>query len=317
MHQLRLLLALFLFTFVVAGCNGEENPDQLETATSGAFEFVADEELRPVIDSLIQGFMLENPKTKVTVRYSSAGEAMQALLNEQTRLAVVARFLTPLEQELLTTNQLTLPEYEVAQSAVAVIAAADNPINSLSLKDLRALIRNDAKNWVDLKNSEFLGNRPSGFITKVLPPFYSSTEHLLDSLFLEPKAYQQGSIRRFTTSDSIITYVAANPHTLGFISAAWLDQLQKSGDSSVKAIALMPDDSAFKPADEPVMLHLAYIHQGLYPLTNRVNAYSFDSPNTLPRGLVAYMTTAHGQIVFKNHGVLPRTQIIRIVPNRQ
>jgi hypothetical protein len=93
--------------------------------------------------------------------------------------------------------------------------------------------------------------------------------------------------------------------------------LQKSGDASVKAVAIMPDDSNTKMSDEPIMLHLAYIHQGLYPLTSRVNAYSFDSPNTLPRGLIAYMTTAHGQIVFKNHGVLPRTQIIRIVPNKQ
>lgn len=298
------------------GCKGEDAAVQLETATAGTFEFIADEELRPVLDSLIQGFMLENPRTKITIKYASAGEAIEALLTERSRLAIVSRFLTPLERDLLKEHGLTLPEYEVAQNAVACIVSESNPMNVLSMKDLRALVRNEAKNWIDLKNSEFLGDRPGGFITKVLPPYYSSTEHLLDSMFLQPGAYQQGSIRRFVTSDSIIRYVAANPHTIGFISAPWLDHLQKTGDSSVKAISLMPDDSSMKMSDEPIMLHLAYIHQGLYPLTNRVNAYSFDSPNTLPRGLIAYMTTAHGQIVFKNHGVLPRTQIIRIVPNR-
>jgi phosphate transport system substrate-binding protein len=314
---MRLFLTLFLFSALALGCKSDADDVQLETATAGTFEFVADEELRPVLDSLIQGFMLENPKTKVSIKYASAGEALEALLNEKSRLAVVSRFLTPLEQELLKENGLTLPEYEVAQNAVAVIVSEDNPLNTFSMKDLRALIRNESKNWIDMKNSEFLGSRPAGFVTKVLPPYYSGTEHLLDSVFLEPKTYQQGSIRRFVTSDSIIRYVAANPHTIGFISAPWLDRLQKSGDSSVKAVAIMPDDSNTKMSDEPIMLHLAYIHQGLYPLTNRVNAYSFDSPNTLPRGLIAYMTTAHGQTVFKNHGVLPRTQIIRIVPNKQ
>jgi phosphate transport system substrate-binding protein len=313
----RLLFSLCLFTIFLFGCKGEEDSEQLETATAGTFEFIADEELRPVLDSLIQGFMLENPRTKVTIKYASAGEAIEALLTERSRLAIVARFLTPLEQDLLKQNGLTLPEYEVAQNAVACIVSENSPLNVLSMKDLRALIRNEAKNWVDFSHSEFLGSKPPGFITKVLPPFYSGTEHLLDSIFLEPKVYQQGSIRRFVTSDSIVKYVATNPHTIGFISAPWLDRLQKTGDSSVKAIPLMPDDSGMKHSDEPIMLHLAYIHQGLYPLTNRVNAYSFDSPNTLPRGLIAYITTAHGQVVFKNHGVLPRTQIIRIVPNQQ
>lgn len=314
---IRRYLFLLALCSLFVSCKNDADEAQLETATAGTFEFTADEELRPALDSLIQGFMLENPKTKISIKYTSAGEAIEALLNEKSRLAIVARFLTPLEQELLKQNGLTLPEYEVAQNAVAVIVSENNPINTLSMKDLRALIRNEAKNWVDLKNSEFLGSRPAGFVTKVLPPYYSGTEHLLDSVFLDAKTYQQGSIRRFVTSDSIIKYVAANPHTIGFISAPWLDQLQKSGDSSVKAVSIMPDDSNTKMSDEPIMLHLAYIHQGLYPLTNRVNAYSFDSPNTLPRGLIAYMTTAHGQIVFKNHGVLPRTQIIRIVPNKQ
>ncbi len=314
---MRLFLTLLLFSALVIGCKNDADEVQLETATAGTFEFVADEELRPVLDSLIQGFMLENPKTKVSVRYASAGEALEALLNEKSRLAVVSRFLSPLEQELLKENGLSLPEYELAQNAVAVIVSEDNPLNTVSMKDLRALIRNDAKNWVDLKNSEFLGSRPAGFITKVLTPYHSGTEYLLDSVFLDDKAYQQGSIRRFVTSDSIIRYVAANPHAIGFISSPWLDRIQKNGDSSVKAIAIMPDDSNTKMTDEPIMLHLAYIHQGLYPLTSRVNAYSFDSPNSLPRGLIAYMSTAHGQIVFKNYGVLPRTQIIRIVPNKQ
>lgn len=313
---MRRYLFLLLLVFVSAGCGSNQQEEGLETATSGTFEFIADEELRPAIDSLIQGFMLENPRTKVTVRYASAGKALEELLNENTRFVIVARHLTQLEQDLLKKYNLSLPEYDMAQNSVAVVVAANSPLATMSMRDLRSLIRNDVKSWTDLKHSEFEGGRPPGVITKVLPPFYSSTEHLLDSIFLDANIYQQGSIRRFETTDSIISYVAKNQHTVGFIAASWLDKLQRSGDTSIKAIPLMLDDSAGSQMDQPISLHLAYVHQGVYPLTNRVNGYTFDVPNTLPRGILAYAMTAHGQTVFKEHNILPRTQIIRIVPNR-
>jgi phosphate transport system substrate-binding protein len=314
MKRLSFLILFFLFT--ASGCSDKKAEENLETATSGTMEFIADEELRPAIDSMVKGFMLENPRTKVTVRYASAGKALEELLNENTRFVVVSRGLTQLEQELLKKYNLSLPEYDMAQNAVAVIVSANNPLSALSMRDLKSLVRNEFKDWSDLKYSEFEGGRPPGVLTKVLPPFYSSTEHLLDSLFLDPNVYQQGSIRRFEASDSIISYVSQNEHTLGFIGSSWLDRLQKSGDLTVKAIPLLLDDTSRQTADQPIMLHLAYVHQGLYPLTSRVNGYTFDVPNTLPRGFLAYAMTAHGQTVFKNHNILPRTQIIRVVPNR-
>jgi phosphate transport system substrate-binding protein len=309
-----ILCAALAFTVLAIGCGGESNAPQLETATSGTFEFVADEELRPAIDSLVAGFMSENKRAKVTVRYTSAGQAVEDLLNEKTRLVIVARFLSPLERQLLTNHNLSLPEYDIAQNAVACIVSAKNALTEISWEDLEAVVRNDAKQWSDLKTSSFEGGR-GGPIIKCLPPFHSSTEYLLDTLFLQPNAVQQGTIRRFTTTDSIIAQVRNEPNAIGFIGSSWLQRLEKQGDTTIKAIPIIPKGGAGD--GQAIMLHLAYVHQGLYPLTNRVNGYTFDSPNTLPRGLLAYAMTSHGQAVFKNHNILPRTQIIRIVPNRR
>lgn len=311
MRVISSVLALALVALM--GCGGESSDPQLETATRGTFEFVADEELRPAVDSLVAGFMSENKNAKITVRYASAGQAIEDLLNEKTRLVIVSRFLSPLERQLLANHNLSLPEYDIAQNGVAVIVSSKNPMTEIAWEDLQAIVRNEAKQWADLERSSFEGSR-GGAIVKCLPPFHSGTEYLLDSLFLEPNAVQQGTIRRYTTTDSIIRQVAGDPNAIGFIGSSWLHRAERSGDSSIKAIPIIPKDGAGD--GQAIMLHLAYIHQGLYPLTNRVNGYSFDSPNTLPRGILAYAMTAHGQTVFKNHNILPRTQIIRIVPNK-
>jgi hypothetical protein len=62
------------------------------------------------------------------------------------------------------------------------------------------------------------------------------------------------------------------------------------------------------------MLHLAYVLQGLYPLTSRICAYTTEVPNTLPRGFLAYAMSADGQRVFLNYDLLPKTQILKLVP---
>lgn len=311
-HIFRILTLTVLLAFT--GCGKDDREVKLETATSGEFEFIADEELRPAVDSLVAGFMRENKRAKITVRYASSGQAIEDLLNQKTRLVIVARPLSALENDLIRQNNLSLPEYDMAQNAIACVVSRSSGLNALSVTDLRAIVRNERKTWGDLQNSDLDGGA-LGAITKVIGPHHSSTEYVLDSMFLEPKAFQQGSIRRFTTTDSIIAYVRDDPNAIGFIGAAWLDKLQKAGDSSVRAVSLIPADTG-QAEMRPVMLHLAYVHQGLYPLTSRVNGYTFDIPNTLPRGILAYAMTAHGQTVFKEHNILPRTQIIRIVPNR-
>jgi hypothetical protein len=121
---------------------------------------------------------------------------------------------------------------------------------------------------------------------------------------------------RFSTTDSIVAYVAAHPKSIGFIGSAWNHMLESKNDSTVKVLPLIPADSSSRGLIEPVLLHMGYIAEGLYPLVTKVNGYSFEVPNTLPRGLLAYASNAHGQTVFKNFDVLPATQPIRLVPSK-
>jgi phosphate transport system substrate-binding protein len=294
---------------LLVGCAKEpqQQPNE-ETATNGTLEVVADESLKPAIDSLVKGFMIENKRAKISVKYETAGQAVEDLLNQKARVVIVGRHLVPIERKVLSDAKLSLPEFDMAEDGIGVAVSATCPLTALSTKDLRAIYRNELTDWSKLTSS---ASKPTGEIHKVLPAYSSSTEWTLDSMYLDANAVPQGKITRYATTDSLLNAVRRDPHALTFIGSAWKHQLDARGDSTIKVIPLIPEGS-----EKPVILHPAYIYQKVYPLTTEVDGYTFDSPNTLSRGFLAYAMTAHGQSVFKNFDVLPKTQLIRLVPSR-
>jgi phosphate transport system substrate-binding protein len=293
---------LLIGILVLASC-AKENVNTSETATYGSFELVADEVLRPVIDSLVKGFTTENPDAHVTVKYTSATDAVRLLLNRQTRAIIIDRFLTASERKLLEHDSVALPQYRLAEDGIGCLVSTKNLASAIRLSDLRKILSGEESSF--------------GKITLALPAYPSSVEYVLDSTLLGPEKQTAGHFIRFSTTDSIIAYVKSTPTALGFISAAWKHKLEAMGDSSVKVLPIIPHDLSSEGISEPVLLHMAYVAQGAYPLVTMVNGYSFELANTVPRGFLAYAATAHGQIVFKNYEVLPKTQPIRIIPNKQ
>jgi phosphate transport system substrate-binding protein len=263
-----------------------------ETATSGAFELVADETLKPVVDSLVADFNRHTPEAKVTVRYMVAASALDALLQNKARLVIIARPLTPRERSVLDSQKIDLPEFDIALNGLAVIAAKDNKLSSIPLDSLRQMGE---------------GKLPLKYYST---SYLSATESSFDSIFEFKEKTLSGAITRFETSDSVINAIRTNPNAIGYISSPWYHQFASRGDSSIKSLRI---SSVKNP--EPVQLHLAYMYQGSYPLVSRVCGYTNERPNTLPRGFLAYVMSADGQRIFMKYDVLPRTQIIRIVPS--
>ncbi len=320
------LFPVALSLIVLAGCGRQENVPQAETAVSGSFELVADEVLHPAVDSLVAGFMLENPDAHVAVKYTSATEAVRELLNHQARAILIDRNLTPKEDSILRQDSASevaaggqaLQKIKLAWDGIAVIVSRGNPLAAIAKSDLAKIFHGSISNWSALARPVFEDpnmKKAQGTITVALPAYPLSIEYALDSILL---GSQTPSMRvvRFNTSDSMLAFVRKNPDAIGFIGSAWDYNLAASGDTSVKTLPVMPADLSSRGLTEPVLLNMAYIAEGLYPLVTQANGYTFEVPNTIPRGFLAYAATAHGQTIFKNFHVLPITEPIKIVKSQ-
>ena len=291
-----MIVRYLLFAAVLVlqfGCDTKKSdgppPD---TATTGTMEFVADIELQPAIDSLVAGFNAEHPEAKVTVSYLPATEALDAMLQRKSRLVIMGRALTSKEQRFLDSQQVELVDFDMALNAIACFVKVTSKIQALPLADI---IRN------------VTGTAPS--YTQVLGSHLSSTESVLDSIYLGDTATLKGRVVRFSTPDSVFNYVKSDPEAVGYLSSAWYKRIMS--DSTVRILDLVPE------GDNYLMLHMAYVYQGKYPLVSRVMGYTLEPPNTLPRGFLAYAMSANGQRILLDHNLLPRTQIIRLVPPKE
>jgi ABC-type phosphate transport system substrate-binding protein len=261
-------------------------------------EFIADQELQPVIDSLVAGFNAENASAKVSVKYLPATEALDAMLQRKSRLVIIGRPLTSKEHSTLASQQVELIDFDMALNSVACIASVASKKAALPFEELR---------------DNVIGTEPS--YTQVLGSYLSSTEALLDSIFHADSATLKGKVVRYSSVDSIINHVKNAPSAIGYLSSAWLKQVR--ADSSLRVLDIIMEDSASVGGVKSVMLHPAYVFQGKYPLVSRIMGYTLEPTNTLPRGFLAYAMSANGQRVFLNYELVPRTQIIRLVPPKQ
>lgn len=293
---MRYLAIVAVFFLVAWGCKSRkpEGPSP-DTATSGTMEFIADEALQPALDSLVAGFNAEHPDAKVSVRYLPATEALDAMLQKRSRLVIIGRALNVKELESLRGQHIELFDFDIALNAVACIASSASGRTVLPFAELR-------DNIVGTKSA----------YGQALGSHLSSTEAALDSIFLADTATLKGKVIRFSTADSVIRYLKSDANAIGYLSSAWLKQLRR--DSALRVLDVAVSDSLASGGLKPVMLHLAYIYQGKYPLVSRVMGYTMEPPNTLPRGFLAYAMSPNGQRVFLDHDLLPRTQIIRLVP---
>lgn len=296
------VLSVLCVVLVLSSCEKTEQQSQSETATNGSFELVADEVLKPVIDSLVQGFMIESPTAKVTVKYVSAGEAVRQLMNHQARAVIIDRFLTPQERSVLAKDSVTLPEFKMAEDGIGVITSVAD-IGHIGNVEHLTHIRNLFEKAHPSQEDE----------EKVFPAYPSSIEYVLDSIAGADET--GGLVRRFQSTDSLISYVGSEENRIGFVSSCWKHRLEDiEQNKDVGFLAVIPHDLSSQGISEPVMLHIAYIAEKAYPLTTMVMGYTQEPPNTVPRGFFAYCMTAHGQTTFKNFGILPKTQPLRLVP---
>lgn len=289
--KLHSLVAAVLLV-AITSCSKPEEKALVDSPTTGSFELYADEGIKPVIDSLVTAFNAQYTDAKVTVKYMNATAALDGMLQNKARLALIGRPLTPKERASLASQKVELPEYEIALNPLAATVKKENALTSLSLGMLREDISGSKEHY-----------------RKAMADNLSSVESILDSLFLADTGSVKGKATRFSTTDSVIAKIMSDEGTVGLVSWCWL-----KNNPGLKALDIAIPDSTSKSGEKNIMLHLAYVYQKLYPLVSRVCAYTQEPPNSLPRGFLVYAMTAPGQKIFLDNNMLPRTQIIKIVP---
>ena len=229
---------------------------------------------------LAEAFMRIHPGVAVIAEGGGTSNGIDAIIEGDAAIAAASRPLTSGEAQRLFDGHGTLGvRHLIAQDTLSVWIHPDNPVDDLTLVQLRGIFRGLVTNWAEVGGADRQ-------ITVVIRPPASGTFRFFRDRILGGVSYVPDAITAATTMD-VIDRVAADPSAIGYGGAAYIRK-------SVRACAL---DGVPPSADD--------VSPDRYPLTRHLVFYTVAPPEGLARVFVDWCQGPEGQAVVAEIGYLP------------
>jgi phosphate transport system substrate-binding protein len=285
------LLVGLLFVCLVAGGCGK--PKDTESPTSGTLTLVSAEAVAPVIQKEIAEFMRLYTKATITCDSATSREALVKFANGETKMVVLSRDLNPEEKKSLDAAKFSYSSFALAKAGIAVVVNVENSAGRLDLGQLRDIYTGRTTRWEEVGGT-------GGKITPISLSGNSGTTEV----FLRTLGVGTGlspDLRAVAASRDLESAISADPSAIGFVGMNWLS-------GRVKTVAVARDSSG-----DFIDVHQASVYQGSYPLVETAYALTTSGAYGLASGLISFMTSAPGQKIFLNAGLVPVTMPVKLI----
>jgi phosphate transport system substrate-binding protein len=291
---------VLMTSVLIAGCGREPGS---KTVTKGSLTIECDEAVAPVMRLEAEEFGRQYKESQIAMRSVEAREAIADLVNDSVQVIVCGRALNREEREAVATAKIRLQEYYVALGAVCIIAHADAPIDHLRMSELDSIFAGRITSWP--------GSRKRRIIDLVVGGVNSSTNEVFRSRVLKEKPFAL-SATPMSSSGKLVEYVGKTAGALGLVGVNWI----KGGENAVKTVSLgtpgYSPDSTQAPGEYYAPAQ-AYVYKGYYPITSPVYIYSRDVNPDVSVGFISFVSSAPGQKIVLNNGLVPVTMPVRLV----
>ena len=293
-------LVLVCGVLCLVGCGGREPGST--SITKGSFRLGVDEAVLPVMQHEIGEFTRLYTEASVTIHSADAREIIAGFAGDSIRTIVCGRELNGEERNALAAGKITIQEYLVARSAVAVIAHRGVPVTQLRVGELDTIFSGGITRWPGKRGV---------MIELAVGGLNSSVNEVFRRSVLRGGGFDRAA-RSFASSRELLSYVSGTPGAVGILGLNWLGGNEAGVVTIGLASSAMRPDSTYAPG-EYYSPHPAYVYQGYYPIVAPVYVYTRNIEQDVSMGFIAFLTSVAGQRVFQNDGLVPATMPVRLV----
>lgn len=295
------ILLFVLVPLLCLGCTEERK----ETPTKGHVTIVTAESVAPMMKSEKSEFEELYPEAHVELVVAATREAVARFFNDSIKVIVTSRPFNTEELAVAKKANIELGEYKIAVDGIAIIVHPSNPVKGLRTTQMDSIFRGVITGWKDVAGPKF-----GGTIELCLPSRNSGTTEIVSQKILKGKEFGR-SVMVTDSTPAMIRYIAQHQYAIGMTGLNWLPDSEKSVSVVELADPNAPDSLGtrgkfFRP-------YQAYVYQHYYPLTRDIFIYSRTDPYSVGNGFVAFVTSAPGQKIVLNSGLVPATMPVRLV----
>ncbi len=230
-------------------------------------------------------FMKKHPKITIQVTGGGSGTGISALINGTTDVCEASRAMKDAEKKQLAEKAGAPPiETPVARDGLSVYVNDTNPINELTMAQLKGIFTGKVKSWKELGG-------PDAAIIPYSRENSSGTyvffkEHVLDNADYTPRA------QAMPGTAAVVNAVVKEKFGIGYGGAAYA--------KGIKVIKVKKDAAApgVAPSD-------ATIKDGTYPLSRPLFFYTRAKPSADIKTFTDWVLSRDGQAIVVKVGYFP------------
>ena len=269
--------------FLVITCKKNETKD---TIIEGKATMLVDETLKPIIEDQVQVFESQYD-AKITIEAKSEAEVIQALVKDNSKIAILSRKLNEDEINYFEKKKIFPRTTPFAKDAIALIVNKNNKDTLITLEDIRNLMKG-----VKLPNFKGL----------VFDNPNSSTANYFCKL-AGLKSLPTEGVFSFKTNNEVIQYVAQNNGMIGVVGINYIfepsKEVRENLDKTYIVSVLNPNDNQYYA---PTQNNIATAQ---YPLVRDLFVVNCQGYSGLGMGFASFVSGEIGQRIILKSGLVP------------
>ena len=291
-----MLLCVMMAATILSGCGGqeeavnEEPANETESANGAAESQSSDADLSEMIEvrgsdtmvNLGQGwaeaFMDKHPEAMVSVTGGGSGTGVAALINGTIDMAQVSRSISEDEIQQGLDNGIEIYEVVAARDGIALVVNNDNPVDQLTMDDIKAIFTGEITNWSELGGDDVeigMYSRDTSSGTYVFfRDFVLMGEDFSDDANLMP------------STQAIVEGVIQDSGGVGYVGMGYLSE-------DTKTVTVVENGAEYIPGEAG------------YPVARPLHLYTAGEPTGAMKEYVDFILSEEGQKVVADIGFIP------------
>jgi phosphate transport system substrate-binding protein len=233
-----------------------------------------------LVPQLAEQFKAQHPGTTFDIAAEGSTTGIAAIIDGTAQIGMSSRRAKPSEVGAATAKGVNMKPTIVAYDGIAVIVNSENPIKSLTRKQVEQIFTGEVADWSAAGGS---GGKISIYTRNTSSGTYSDFKELA----MKKRDYAGGS-QKMAGNEQIAAEVGKNPNGVGYVGLAYT----KAGGIKVVAI-------------DGVLPSVQSVHAKTYPYARPTFYYTNGEPTGLAKQFLDFTVSGAGQKIVQQVGFVP------------
>ncbi|MEM3502141.1 MAG: PstS family phosphate ABC transporter substrate-binding protein [Candidatus Bathyarchaeia archaeon] len=239
-------------------------------------------------------YMAKNPNVQITVSGGGSGTGIAALINKQIDMADASREIKDKEIKDAKARGVEPVEWKVAIDGISVIVHPSNPLDKITLDQLKAIYNGSYTNWRQLGG-------PDKPINTYGRQSNSGTYVYWQEHILQNQNYRT-DMQSLNGNADIVEAVSKDPASIGYVGVAYAAARPK--DVKTLSVQEKAESPAYPPTPENIV-------NKKYPISRYMYIYTDGIPKGAVREYLKFIISDEGQRIVEQVEYIPLPERIR------